>query len=199
MSTEDEKIRIRLAEIMSSAGVGYNQISLEILYLLPEEFVQRYIWLWEKALGPAGSGDARGQQLAKDSELGKEKTHTDKKGNMIGAGAGGAGGGGKKFKRFGMDVRSLEAFEMKGRIDRRLRSIARDLRNFELEMRDREQLKDARRKGSGGRVGSGKNGSGGSGWGDGTAQCVSCGRIMDESWNNCPNDGTPIRRGKSGK
>lgn len=173
MSTEDEKIRTRLAEIMSSAGLGYNQISLEILYLLPAEFVNRYIWLWEKALGPAGSGDARGQQLARDANLGRAQTKTAAKGNKIGAGAGGQG---KKFKRIGMSIRDERALELKSRIDRRLRSIARDIRNFELDDRDSSWLSEKK-----------------------TAQCASCGRIMDESWVHCPYDGSLIRLDASKK
>jgi hypothetical protein len=86
MSAEDDRLRIRLAEIMSSAGLGYNQISLEILYLIPREFVDQYIALWEKALGAAGSGDKAGQQLHRDAQLGKHKTETAAKGKKIGAG-----------------------------------------------------------------------------------------------------------------
>lgn len=163
----EEPLRIRLAEIMSGAGLGYNQISLEILYLLPEEFVNRYIWLWEKALGPAGGGDAKGQQLARDAELGKAQTKTQRKGEIVGTGAGGQG---KKFKRIGMSVRDEKALELKTRIDRRLRSIARDIRDYGLS---------ADGQGGGRRL---------------SAQCSICGRVMDDSWIHCPFDGSKINQ-----
>jgi hypothetical protein len=171
VSTEDDKIRIRLAEIMSSGGLGYNQISLEILYLLPMEFVQRYIWLWEKALGPAGGGDARGQQMDRDATLGKAQTRTDKKGTVPGAGGGGQA---KKWKKVGMSVRDEHALALKSRVDRRLRAIGRDIREFEmLEGSAREKAKAVE-----------------------IVKCRSCGKIMDQSWICCPFDGTPIASGR---
>jgi hypothetical protein len=165
MSAEDDRLRIRLAEIMSSAGLGYNQISLEILYLIPREFVDQYIALWEKALGAAGSGDKAGQQLHRDAQLGKHKTETAAKGKKIGAGSGGQG---KRYKKFFV-IRDEEALELKGRIDRRLRNMAR-------EMAD-----SGRGKKGGEKV---------------LTQCKSCGKIMSEGFRFCPFDGSPIEQQK---
>jgi hypothetical protein len=168
---QDEAIRRRLAEIMSSAGLGYNQISLEVLYLLPAEFIQRYTWLWEKALGPAGSGDATGQQLARDAGLERARTRTEYRGTRIT----GASSTGKKWKRMGLAVRDEKALKLKDRIDRRLRSIARDIAAFE------------------------DTGGKGEGKGTETAQCTACGIVADSSWNFCPYDGRRMIVRDSGK
>lgn len=145
---------------MSSAGLGYNQVSLEVLYLLPAEFIQRYTWLWEKALGPAGSGDAAGRQLARDAGLERAKTRTQDRGKRIV----GAQTGGKKWKRMGLAIRDEKALRLKDRVDRRLRSIARDIALFEET------------------GGVSKDG------GTRTARCSTCGKVGDPSWNFCPYD-----------
>jgi hypothetical protein len=169
-NVEDDKLRTRLAEIMSSAGLGYNQISLEILYLLPKDFVDRYIELWEKALGPAVN--APGDALAREGNLGRAKTRTDKKGAMVGAGG---GGGGKRFRRV-FTIRDERALELKARIDRRLRSIARDIR-VGIEAEESELQ------------GEGVGGAG--------KQCGGCGRIYAMSYNFCPKDGKALTAPKS--
>lgn len=170
MTNHDIQLRKRLAELMSSAGLGYNSISLEVLYLLPEEFIGRYIWLWEKALGPAGSGDNAGRQADRDGGLGVAKTETGKRGVM----PTGASSTQKKWKRMGLAIRDEKALELKDRIDRRLRSIARDIRSFEVE---------------GGLGTSGKK----------TAQCTKCGRVGEERWAYCPYDAAKMRVGAEGR
>lgn len=162
MSIEDDKIRTRLAEIMSSAGLGYNQIALEILYLLPKDFVEKYIELFEKALGPTG-GKAPGDTMAREGELGRAHTVTRKKGEMVGAGA---GAGGKRYKKIFV-VRDERALELKGRIDRRLRAIARDIR-VGIEVQAGEKV------------------------GETAKQCGKCGRIYVMNYNFCPQDGKAL-------
>lgn len=181
---EEDKIRIRLAEIMSGAGLGYNQISLEILYMLPREFVDRYIQLWEKAYGPPVRGG--GDQMARDGELGRAETSTRLKGKVVGSGAGGAS---KRFSRV-MQMKDERAFRLKERIDKRLRSIGRDMREELLMM-----------EGSGSDRQSSRGGSKGRGSkeiitseGISVTQCGKCGRIMGEGWRFCPNDGSQINR-----
>jgi len=181
---QDEDIRHRLAEIMSAAGVGYNAISLEILYMLPREFVDRYQELWEMALGPLVR--APGQTWARDAEVGVSQTKTARKGQVLGAGAGGIG---KKLARsFGL--RNEAAFRTKERIDKRLRGLARELR---LELGDIE----ARTAGgtraitdTGGKTGAQTRARGNTI--KSTRQerrCRLCGRIASLTWNFCPFDG----------
>ena len=158
---QPDDIRIRLAEIMSSAGLGYNRISLEILYLLPREFIDRYQEVWDRALGAVVS--APGDSMARAGELGKAKTDTSKKGTHIGAGAGGSS---KRWNRV-FQVKDERALELKGRMDKRLRGMAREMRN-ELMGLD----------GSGASTSTRRN-------------CSGCGRILQSHFNFCPYDGLP--------
>lgn len=165
MPQDDDRLRIRLAEIMSSAGVGYNQISLEILYMLPREFVDRYIELWESAYGPTVR--APGDGMARDGELGKATTETRFKGKMVGSGAGGTG---KRLARsFG--VRSEDAMRLKDRIDRRLRSIGRDVREELMVIADKQIV-----------IGPTQ-----------FIQCSTCGKVMQEHWRFCPWDASNLK------
>lgn len=167
MSSLDDKVRIRLAEIMSSAGVGYNSISLEILYMLPREFVDRYIELWHQALGPTIK--APGDGMARDGELGRAPTETRLKGKVVGTGAGGAG---KRLAR-AFSLRDEKAFNFKDRIDKRLRAIGRDIRD-ELRL-----IEDRLQTGSEGVVN--------------VIRCGRCGKIMAEAFKFCPYDGRIIK------
>lgn len=168
MSSLDDKVRIRLAEIMSSAGVGYNSISLEILYMLPREFVDRYIDLWHQALGPTIK--APGDGMARDGELGRAPTETRLKGKVVGTGAGGAG---KRLAR-AFSLRNESAFRLKDRVDKRLRGIARDIR-------DELRLIEDKSSGSTQDI-------------ELVTRCSRCGKIMVEGFKFCPYDGRQIER-----
>lgn len=172
MSTEDDRVRIRIAEIMSSAGVGYNQIALEILYLLPSDFINNYIRMWERAFGPAVR--APGDQMLRDGELGKAPTQTARKGQMVGAGSGGSA---KRWKRI-VSIRDERALRLKDRVDKRLRGISRDMRD-ELSLMESK----AGRRGGVEVVGSSEV----------VTQCKKCGKIQAEGWAFCPYDGSPNR------
>lgn len=166
MSSLDDKVRIRIAEIMSSAGVGYNQISLEILYMLPRQFVDRYIDLWTQALGPLVK--APGDGMARDGELGRAPTETRLKGKVVGTGAGGAG---KRLAR-AFSLRDEAAFNYKDTIDKRLRSIARDIRD-ELRLIEDRTTRDAVEAML-------------------VTRCGRCGKVMSNAWLFCPHDGNRL-------
>lgn len=172
-SVEDDKVRIRLAEIMSSAGVGYNQISLEILYLLPREFVDRYIDMWTRALGPGIK--APGEAMARDSELGRANTDTSKKGLMVGAGSGGVS---KRYKKIFV-IADERALMLKDRIDKRLRGMAREIRRELGELEERGRLEEKARK-SGEKLGN---------W---MSKCGKCGKLGSAEWAYCPYDGSSL-------
>lgn len=165
MAQDDDRVRIRIAEIMSGAGLGYNQIALEVLYMLPREFINRYIELFGEAYGPVVR--APGDGMARDGQLGKAATQTRLKGIRVGAGA---GGGGKRIARvFGM--RNEDAFRLKERVDKRLRGISRDIREELLTINDR-----------------GVREVGVSEEGVVVMQCKKCGRIMTRGFKFCPYD-----------
>lgn len=185
-----EDIRHRLAEIMSAGGVGYNQISREILYMLPREFIDRYIQLWELSLGPEVNNT---QDMTRDGELGRAKTQTRVKGQVPGAGSGGVS---KKYRTSGFRLRSERAFELKGRIDRRLRSIARELR---LELSDIEARANGgtgHRTNTAERTHAEKSTAVKTNATESThrKRCIVCRRYGSNSWNFCPNDGHAMIR-----
>lgn len=183
MATEDDKVRIRIAEIMSSGGVGYNQISLEILYLLPVEFINRYIEVWEKAMGPGIK--APGDAMAHDAELGKANTDTKKKGQVVGAGAGGVT---KRFKRI-LTIRDERALMLKDRMDKRLRNMAREMR-LELSGLTENTMENMKGVGINEMVGDGNPNKL-----RGVRRCQpGCGKLFPVNYQFCPFDGSILNQ-----
>lgn len=133
--TEQEDVRHRLAEMMASAGVPHSRASLEVLYLLPRTFLDRYVELFDAALrlpsSPQGGTGRAG-------DLGKANSHEPlrgtAKGLRINSGKEGGGdaphlGGGAGKKGPGVwAVKNVEALEFKKRIDTKLRALAREIR-----------------------------------------------------------------------
>jgi|SRR5882672_2488960 len=198
--TEDP--RHRLAEILSSGGVGYGQVSQEVLYMLPREFLDKYVQLWYMALGPLIQG--QGQQMTRDGELGRAKTRTTEKGRKIGAGAGGEA---KRYRKSGYSIRNELAFQLKDRIDKRLRGIARELRLTLSDLEARQNTAYGSVKAGGGaerRMGeeTGANGNTTESTGNalkstrGMRRCIKCGRYGVDGWAFCPYDGKALIREK---
>lgn len=100
---------------MTSAGVNVNRVSLEVLYMMPADFVRLYIEMFTRALGSADGGTAaRGKAAENTGALGKAKRKT-------------AGGQGKKYKEHWV-VQDEKALDLKTRVDKRLRALGRDIR-----------------------------------------------------------------------
>lgn len=110
----DDKVRSRLAEIQAAAGVPHSQISLEVLYFLPEGFLRQYAELFEAALRSDGGESAAGARAAQAGELGKTRV-------------GAAKTNGKRYKRTFV-VLDDRALALKTTIDKRLRNLGRDIR-----------------------------------------------------------------------
>lgn len=108
----DDKVRTRLAEIRAAAGVPHSQVSLEVLYFLPTAFLRGYEMLFSTALrSDNGESDrAAGQQTA--AQVGKAK---------------GAGAKPQKRHKKAWVVLDEGALRLKGRMDQRLRGMARDI------------------------------------------------------------------------
>lgn len=115
MDALDDKVRTRLAEIRAAAGVPHSQISLEVLYFLPEGFLNNYISLFTKALKSDGGEDARNRSQAEAGALGKATGGTS------------GGSGGRRYKK-SFVVLDEKALDLKTAIDKRLRMIGRDIR-----------------------------------------------------------------------
>jgi hypothetical protein len=170
----ENQVRRRLTEAAAAGGVPHSRASLEVLYLLPESFLREWVALFDAALklpdSPAGKG-------VKDGELGKagsgggtlRGTHkglrTD---SSVNAGdAPHLGGGAPKKGPGGWHVKSTRALEIKGRMDKRLRNMAREIRR-ELA----GEVQDGAEKG-----------------GMSVLACSGCGRMAQREWNWCPNCG----------
>lgn len=121
----DDKVRSRLAEIRAAAGVPHAQISLEVLYFLPEKFLTAYQSMFTKALKSDGGEDQRARSQAEAGEVGK---------------ASGGSGGGRRYKKTFV-VLDEKALDLKSQIDKRLRMIGREvetaLAGGQLERQDR--------------------------------------------------------------
>lgn len=183
---DDEKFRIRMAEAMASGGVGYNRISQEVLYLLPDSFITQYEALYREALvdPTKSSGDA----LAAAGELGKAKTHTEFKGDSRGRGVGQGGGAGKKYKKF-FTVKDEDMLALKDLIDKRLRAMAREIRyGIAIRAEDQAQARAGARTNT--RTHTERSRL--------TVQCKTCGKLTRSGWTFCPDDGTELVVVRSG-
>jgi hypothetical protein len=147
----DDKVRARLAEIQSAAGVAESQITLEVLYFLPKDFLNQYADMFTRAVKADGGESARNAAQQSAGEVGKARV----------VGSGGAKTGGKRYKKTFV-VMDENALELKTRIDKRLRVIARDI--------------------AAGLLGEKVDSKAG--------QCSSCGMFLQTGWKFCPKDGT---------
>jgi hypothetical protein len=137
-------------------------MGLELYYMMPKAFIDAYEEVFIRAFGGKDDGgvNARGQSQAESGVLMKGKTAV-------------RGSAGKKFKRH-WTIADETAVELKDRIDKRLRGLARDIR-MELETAEGEE-------------GSLSGGGGGAG----SRQCAGCGRLLSSSWKFCPFDGSSV-------
>ena len=151
----------RFTELMASRGVGYNQIAKEVFFFLPRSFLAAYEQLWYKGLAGKDDGGtgARGAADAEAARVGKAS----------GKGLQGLGGAKRKtYKKYWV-IADEEALEMKDKIDKRLRSMTREIEQF---------LSDSESSESGAGAGGGNQRS-----------CSGCGRRLGVGWNFCSSCG----------
>lgn len=112
-SMEAEEIRRRYAaELLSSGGLVEGRLSLEVLFLLPSEFVVSYTGLFNRALVEQASVQRR-------EALGRATVKT-------GGGLGGKAGTGKKHKEY-WSIKDERAFDLKTAVDKALHELAKDM------------------------------------------------------------------------
>lgn len=147
--TLDDRLRGRLAEIRAAAGVPHAQVSLEVLYFLPKGFLDQYQELFSRAL-KADSGESNRNQSQQDiGVLGKAVAHR-----------GGAKPQKKRFKK-AFVVQDERLMDVKTRVDKRLRGLAREI---ETQIAGGEAEKK-------------------------TEVCTGCHQIVASSWRYCPGCG----------
>lgn len=135
LSAEDRirrAVEIRIAELVSSGGITFSRAALEILYLLPPDFVAVYTELFHQALkGADGGSDARGQAAERTRDLGRASGKaTRSTGSFRGV----------------WTIGDERALALKDRADKRLRSIARDTANALGNLKDQDDLARLNRK-----------------------------------------------------
>jgi hypothetical protein len=127
MDPLDDKLRTRLAEIRAAAGVPHAQVSLDVLYFLPEKFLNAYQTMFMRALKSDAGEDQRARSQAEAGEVGK-------------ATGGTTGGAPRRYKK-AFVVLDERALDLKTQIDKRLRMIGREVETVlaggEVERADR--------------------------------------------------------------
>jgi len=168
---EDMRIGI-LKELSASGGLAQNRVSLEVLYLLPTEFIEQYTILFFEALREDAKGtdlEARaGEMTVKVSDVKnakeRKRVRREEGRENEGAVARGAQGEGTKRYRNAWVIRNERALELKGVIDRRLRELTEDiisgLEGKALELNSRK------------------------------CKARGCGRYVKNEWRYCPSCGS---------
>lgn len=109
-----EEVNKRLSQAASSAGVDRGRVEIEVLFLLPPEFVRRYRELFDRALA---------DPVRPSSDGGKDEGRLKASGrpnDPMKARSMGAAGHGKKFVAGAWPVRDESALEAKRRLDKQL-------------------------------------------------------------------------------
>lgn len=115
-----ERVRQLFAEMMAAGGVDSRRAALQVLYYLPDGFVESYEQLFDRALKIAGESTPTGDSAG---ALGKAPSGTSgSKGNKTQL----RGGQGKKYKVI-WTVLDDDLLDFKHRIDKRLRTMGREI------------------------------------------------------------------------
>jgi hypothetical protein len=202
LSNEDvieREVRRRLSEYLNSMGVDSGRVSIEILYMLPESFVQEYRELFDRALrwSPSGSGggivnegrvtdEAEGRRKVKAQnakardrakEEGKSRAEVAKAGGtkVRKDGRGNAKGGGKRYRDTQLVIADEVSLRIKELVDRRLKGMIGQIRANVIGAAQ-----------NGGDFVPSRSDTGKGNGGPAKDLCVTCGRGKGRGWVRCP-------------
>lgn len=185
-------------ELQESGGLGEGRLGLEIVWLLPPEFVKFYSSLFHRALkveGGDGSGTAMGRASKSKGGVDKAKgrtsmatEHNEKGGQGVRGPQ--AGSTGKQYRNAPLVIGSERAFKVKEALDKVL------LDGVGMAKRALDKEKGGGSGGTGrgdgsdgakvkqceGKIGVDENGEGG----------VRCTRFLKTAWRFCPSCGTKV-------
>ena len=153
-------MRTRIAELVASGGLPQGVLSMQALYLLPQEFVVQYQALFSRSLAE----ESLRQSKTPDAATGEFEGPVPRPGPQIRTSArskpqiGGVQGAPKRVQRHWF-VRDPAAFEFKKRIDRKLRALAREMQTHS----------------GGGRGVESRS----------IPNCGQCGRFLEPTWQFC--------------
>lgn len=113
----EREVRRRVSDYMAAAGVPHGRIAVEILFMLPPDFVRAYRKVWERALRPDVQGVVAGEGIEKapNSKAGRERQ--------------GWAAGAKRGKGYANHwvVKDEETLKLKASVDRKLGRLASEL------------------------------------------------------------------------
>lgn len=168
----EREVRRRVSDALAEAGVGGlggDRVAIEVLYMLPPEFVRTYRQLFDMALewSPKSGSGIRDEASATRASGGDKRDPTNSR-TIRGA----QDSGGKRWRQMPWTVRSEAASEAKSRLDRRLveaaQSAVRELKKSG-DGHGSELRADGSRKGP-----------------KTYPKCLECGRGQASGWVRCP-------------
>jgi hypothetical protein len=154
-----------MAEIAAAAGIDHGRLSIEVLFLLPPQFVRQYQWLFDQALD---------SPVRPQSDGGKDEGRVKAKGKPRDDLKARSMGGAKKSKRSVSGywpIRDEEAVKIKGLLDRRI------VRAVNQAVEDLKLVRAGAHKNSTAPTGSSVTG---------VPRCPRCGKFLKEDWVRCP-------------
>lgn len=141
----EAEVQRRITDMMASAGLSESRAALEVLYLLPIEFVRMYTELFELSVSwspqTAGGG---GKDEGRIKASGRSDGGDQHAGGMNTRNIKAASGSGKRYHRKHWALRSQGAIEAKRKLDRALiRSATTALKDArEAAKTEREEIND---------------------------------------------------------
>jgi hypothetical protein len=174
----EDKVRMRLQEILNAAGVPHGRIALEVLYWMPQEFVREYYELYMRAVH-LGDGDD-GEKAGEDQGRIKAKVKSSARGGKKSMEA-------REGKRYKVEwvIKDERALKLKTRVDGKLVELLRKARH---ELMEADQGKGNLVEAEGRSHGSTPGVENGRGLvlAGGKKHCRTCGKIAANDWVMCP-------------
>lgn len=190
-------------ELRESGGLSSGRLGLEILYLLPDDFVTFYTKLFHEALdeGLSNKGSSGGGGInSLGEELPAAVISKGRTGTVLGSDTRlQAQGSGKKYRNTGMTIRSERALRVKSTVDKALQELTQDaIRSLRRGIREESAVRSGSNGSNAFRPASTIQGVGESTRSDslpGTCHNRNCRKFLKDSWKFCPQCGESTKPG----
>lgn len=185
-------------ELRESGGLSSGRLGLEILFLLPDEFITFYTDLFHRALsdgvgnqGKGSSKSATGSGEDQDLRIAKGRT-----GTVLGSDNRlQAQGSGKKYRNTTLVIKDERALKVKGSVDRALRDLVHSAtKSLKRGIREDSNTDDTPRSKASIEDKPAPTIPGNGSTLPGTCRNTTCHSFLRESWNFCPRCGTSVMR-----
>ena len=183
-------------ELSESGGLNSGRLGLEILFLLPDDFVDFYTTLFHRALdeGVGNRGSAGGGKDGKGGEGDDLRIAKGRTGTVLGSDNRlQAQGSGKRYRNTGLTIKNERALKVKGLVDKGLRELmVSGTKSLKRGISEESGL-TPRSKGS---IEDKPDNSGSSRTGGsvlpGTCRNGNCRSFVKDSWKFCPRCGNAL-------